>query len=66
MTQSTLQQHRDLGKSGETVLDVRHLTKYFPVGGVFSKKQVHALEDVSFQIGRGQVVALVGDRKSVV
>jgi peptide/nickel transport system ATP-binding protein len=64
MTQSTLQQHRDLGKSGETVLDVRHLTKYFPVGGLFSKKQVHALEDVSFEIGRGQVVALVGESGS--
>ncbi len=47
-----------------TVLDVRHLTKRFPVGGLFSSKKVHAVEDVSFRISRGQVVSLVGESGS--
>ncbi len=46
------------------VIDVRHLTKRFPVGGMFKPKHVHALEDISFQIQRGQVVALVGESGS--
>lgn len=45
-------------------MDVRHLTKRFPVGGLMSKSQVHALEDVSFTIPKGQVVALVGESGS--
>jgi peptide/nickel transport system ATP-binding protein len=49
---------------GAPVLDVRHLTKVFPVGGLFSKKGVHALSDVSFTIDAGQIVALVGESGS--
>ena len=50
--------------AGQPVLDVRHLTKRFPVGGLLSAKQVHALEDVSFTVDRGQVVAVVGESGS--
>ena len=65
MTQSTtLYQRRELGPQGEVVLEARHLTKYFPVGGLFESRQVHALEDVSFTVARGQVVALVGESGS--
>lgn len=46
------------------LLDVRRLTKHFPVGGLFHKKQLHALEDVSFTLQRGQVIALVGESGS--
>ena len=48
----------------ETVLEVRDLTKHFPVGGTFRPKHVHALNDVSFRIGRGEVLALVGESGS--
>jgi peptide/nickel transport system ATP-binding protein len=46
------------------ILDVRGMTKYFPVGIFFNKKQVHAVEDASFTVQHGQVVALVGESGS--
>ncbi len=46
------------------LLEVRNLTKRFPVGGMLRPKHVHALEDVSFGIRRGEVVALVGESGS--
>jgi len=65
MTQSEmLHQSRDLGTHGDTVLEVRHLSKHFPVGGYFKPKHVHALNDVSFKLRRGKVVALVGESGS--
>lgn len=50
--------------SDEVILDVRALTKHFPVGGFFSPKYVHALNGVSFSIKRGEVVSLVGESGS--
>jgi len=65
MSQSaTLSERRDLGAHGETVLEVRHLTKRFRVGTLFRTRHVHALEDVSFTVGRGEVLALVGESGS--
>lgn len=46
------------------VLEVRGLSKYFSVGGMFSSKKIHAVEDANFRIKRGQVVALVGESGS--
>jgi peptide/nickel transport system ATP-binding protein len=46
------------------VLEVRNLTKRFPLGGMFEKRAVHALEDASFSIRRGEVIALVGESGS--
>ncbi len=46
------------------IIDVRGLTKHFPVGGFVSKQVVHALEDVSFSIPRSEVIALVGESGS--
>jgi len=46
------------------LLEVRHLVKRFPVGGLFGKKQLHAVTDVSFTLDRGEVVALVGESGS--
>jgi peptide/nickel transport system ATP-binding protein len=48
----------------EVVLEVRHLTKRFPVGRAARQKHVHALTDASFTIRRGEVVALVGESGS--
>lgn len=47
-----------------TVMEVRNLTKRFPVGSMFAKKNVHALNEVSFSIREGEVVALVGESGS--
>jgi peptide/nickel transport system ATP-binding protein len=48
----------------DVVLEVRHLTKRFPIGNALRPKQVHALNDVSFAIKRGKVIALVGESGS--
>src|SRR5436309_8472451 len=51
-------------RDNEVVLDVRNLTKHFPVGTPFRPRHVHALNDASFTIARRQVVALVGESGS--
>ena len=42
------------------MLDVSGLTKHFPVGGSFRSLKVHALEDVSFAVHKGEVISVVG------
>ena len=49
---------------GVPLLEVRHLTMHFPVGGFVKTRHVHAIEDVSFTVESGQVVALVGESGS--
>lgn len=46
------------------VLEVRGLTKWFPVGTAMRKQYVHALSDATFTIDRGEIVALVGESGS--
>ena len=46
------------------ILEVRRLTKHFPVGSFVNVRHVHAVENVSFSVRRGQVVALVGESGS--
>jgi oligopeptide transport system ATP-binding protein len=46
------------------LLSVRHLTKHFPVkGGILRRSldEVHAVDDVSFEIGAGETLGLVGE-----
>ncbi|MEF2277836.1 dipeptide ABC transporter ATP-binding protein [Deinococcus sp. YIM 134068] len=53
--------------TGEALLEVRNLEKYFPIrGGLLSRVvgNVKAVNDVSFQLGRGEVVGLVGESGS--
>ncbi len=50
--------------SSRPLLEVRNLKKYFPVyGGLFSSLQgyVHAVDDVSFDVERGETFGLVGE-----
>jgi peptide/nickel transport system ATP-binding protein len=63
-TQTTISSRTDEQPGGELVLEVRGLTKHFQVGSMFKPKYVHALNNASFSIRRGQVVALVGESGS--
>ncbi len=54
----------DGGQTARAFVEVRHLCKHFPVrGGFFSRVAawVRAVDDVSFEIGRREVFALVGE-----
>ncbi|TNM61038.1 ATP-binding cassette domain-containing protein, partial [Deinococcus radiopugnans ATCC 19172] len=58
---------RGMTQKGETLLEVRHLEKYFPIrGGLLSRVvgNVKAVNDISFKLGRGEVVGLVGESGS--
>jgi peptide/nickel transport system ATP-binding protein/glutathione transport system ATP-binding protein len=51
-------------KEDKVLLDVKHLTTRFPVKGGFFRRtvaNVHAVEDVSFQVKSGQTLSLVGE-----
>ncbi len=54
----------DIGIEKKTLLEVKNLVTRFPVyGGIFRRKvaNVHAVENVSFTIDRGETMALVGE-----
>src|SRR5512143_4112 len=53
-----------MSESSETLIEVDHLVKYFPVrGGVLMRTiaQVKAVDDVSFVVKRGETLGLVGE-----
>jgi oligopeptide/dipeptide ABC transporter ATP-binding protein len=51
--------------NNDFILEVQHLRKYFPVSrtGLFggAARHVYAVDNVSFHLGRGEVLALVGE-----
>ena len=50
------------GSMSDTLVQVEHLQKYFPAGGFGkNKKFVQALDDVSFDIKRGETLGMVGE-----
>lgn len=46
------------------VLSVENLSRYFRVGGFRSRGQLHALDEVTFEVAPGEIVALVGESGS--
>ncbi|MEM2914897.1 MAG: dipeptide ABC transporter ATP-binding protein [Candidatus Bathyarchaeia archaeon] len=51
-------------KTKENILEVINLKKYFPLkGGIFSKSvgNIHAVDGVSFQVKKGEILGLVGE-----
>ncbi len=46
------------------LIEARGLTRHFKVGGAFSRKTLHAVDDADFTIGRREIVALVGESGS--
>src|SRR5439155_5268457 len=55
------------GRRGMTTaapLEVRSLTKHFPIGNAFRRSRVHAVDDVSFELRPGRITALVGESGS--
>jgi peptide/nickel transport system ATP-binding protein len=45
-------------------LEVRSLTKRFPIGNTVRRAYVHAVDDVSFELRPGRITALVGESGS--
>ena len=48
----------------EELLRVRNLTVRFPVGRGLNKRVIHAVEDVSFDVGTSETLAVVGESGS--
>jgi peptide/nickel transport system ATP-binding protein len=58
-----LVQARDVGGPQQPLLEVRHMSKHFPVRGGFIGKAgvVRAVDDVSFSVAKGEVLGIVGE-----
>jgi peptide/nickel transport system ATP-binding protein len=48
----------------EPLLRAVELTRHFPVGGMFGKQVLHAVDDFSFTVDEREIVALVGESGS--
>jgi peptide/nickel transport system ATP-binding protein len=46
------------------LLRAEHLTRHFKIGGLLSRRMLHAVDDVSFTIGEREIVALAGESGS--
>ena len=51
-----------MSEKQNSFIQVEHLQQYFPAGGFGkNKKYIQAVDDVSFTIGRGETLGLVGE-----
>jgi peptide/nickel transport system ATP-binding protein len=48
----------------QPLLRAEGLTRHFQIGGIFSKKHLHAVDGADFSIGRTEIVALAGESGS--
>ena len=46
------------------LLRAEHLSRHFKIGGALSMRTLHAVDDVNFQIGEHEIVALAGESGS--
>jgi peptide/nickel transport system ATP-binding protein len=46
------------------LLRAEHLTRHFKIGGVLSRRMLHAVDDVNFRLGEREIVALAGESGS--
>lgn len=53
-----------MSEQKDLVLDIKHLTKYFPIGGIRETRKVHAVDDVTFNVPRTEIVTVVGESGS--
>ena len=51
-------------EASSPLIEVRHLSRHFKVGGTLARKTLHAVDDVNFVIGDREIVALVGESGS--
>jgi peptide/nickel transport system ATP-binding protein len=58
------EQAGDPGVTGTPLLEARDLSRVFRVGGLRSRKHLHAVDGANFAIGAGEIVALVGESGS--
>jgi peptide/nickel transport system ATP-binding protein len=49
---------------GTELLRAEHLTRHFKIGGLRSKRTLHAVDDVNFSVGQREIVALAGESGS--
>jgi peptide/nickel transport system ATP-binding protein len=49
---------------GQPLLQTVELTRHFRLGGIFSKQQLHAVDDFNLSISEREIVALVGESGS--
>ena len=55
---------REVEVPSAEVLRADGLTRHFKIGGALSRQTLHAVDDVTFSIGRREIVALAGESGS--
>ena len=63
-TATQVTSHREYAGSGEEILRVEGLVKYFPIRSGLLRKQVgqiHAVDGVDFTVRSGETLGLVGE-----
>ena len=64
MTQASAAVAEPAQRDAVPLIETRNLTRHFKVGGNFSRKRLHAVDDVNLVINRREIVALVGESGS--